>query len=229
MKTPFLTLAATVAAFTFAVPANAQTEVIGTTSTTTSVTAPPVATTTTTITTDTQGNVVAPVAETTVIEPAVTTTVNETVTTTTEEPAIKTLTLAEFDTNNDYKLNMNEVGEQLFFIFDKDGNEVIDNIEFEDNSVLTMRPVDVEKYTFVDFNSDGMVDSSSYTYEAMYQQSGLARFDNDKDGLSPADFLETSFLETDDNKDKTIDLQEFSEVYTTSRAPKNAEQERYRN
>ncbi len=229
MKIPFLTLAATVAAVALAAPAIAETEVIGTSSTTTSVTSPATAKTTTTVTTDAQGNVVAPVAKTTTIEPAVTTTVGNSVTTTTQEHAIKTLTLAEFDLNNDHRLDMNEVGKQLFYIFDKDGNEVIDNIEFDDNAVLTVRPVDVEKYTFVDYNSDGLVDSSSYTYETMYQQSGLIRFDNNQDGLSPADFLEASFLEMDDNKDKTIDLQEFSEAYIASRSPANAEQERYQN
>lgn len=168
------------------------------------------------------------VVTTPAIIPSQTVTVGETVTTTTT-PATTTLTMAELDANNDMILSMEEVGERLFFIFDQDGNEVIDNIEFDNNAVLTMRPVDVQKYTYVDVNNDGTIESSSYTYEMMFEQSGLARFDNDADGLSPADFLETSFLETDDNKDKTIDLQEFQEIYIASRSPKSAEQERYQN
>lgn len=229
MKTPFLTLAATVAAVTFTFPATAETEVIGTTNSTTTVTTPAEATTTTTITTDTEGNVVAPAVKTTTIEPATSTTVQESVTATTTEPTIRTLTLAEFDQNNDFRLDMEEVGKELFYIFDKDGNEVIDNIEYDNNAVLTVRPVEVEKYTFIDINSDGTVEATNYSYETMYQESGLALFDEDKDGLSPADFLEQSFLEVDDNKDKTIDLQEFSEVYIATRRPASAEQERYQN
>lgn len=224
MKT-LLTLTASTLILGFATSAKAETVVLDNS-------ADAEVTTTTTVTTAETPPVIVTsepkVVTTPTVIPSQTVTVGETVTTTTT-PAITTLTMAELDANNDMMLSMEEVGEKLFFIFDQDGNEVIDNIEFENNAVLTMRPVDVQKYTYVDINNDGTIESSSYTYEMMYEQSGLIQFDDNADGLSPADFLETSFLETDDNKDKTIDLQEFQEVYIASRAPKSAEQERYQN
>lgn len=45
---------------------------------------------------------------------------------------------ASFDLNGDGILSMSEVGERLFYAFDMDGNEVIDNIEMNKKSVMTI-------------------------------------------------------------------------------------------
>ena len=101
------------------------------------------------------------------------------------------------------------------------------NMEFDNPKVLTVRPVDVEKFSFVDYDNDGVAEQQTYSYEVMWERSGLAMFDENQDGLAPNEFVGQSFLEMDDNDDKAIDLQEWREAYIMSRAPANAEQERY--
>ena len=154
------------------------------------------------------------------------TTVSSTTTTTTTMAPVE-LTFVEMDQNDDYMLGIDEIGTSLFEFYDNDGNEVLDNMEFDNPKVLTVRPVDVEKFTFVDLDNDGVAEQQTYSYEVMWERSGLAMFDDNQDGLAPNEFVGQSFLEMDDNDDKAIDLQEWREAYIMSRAPANAEQERY--
>ena len=132
-----------------------------------------------------------------------------------------------FDLNGDNILSMNEVGEKLFYVFDTDGNEVIDNIEFDNKNVMTLTPMEKDTYTFTDWDEDGVAESATYTYETFYQESGLMRFDKNKDGLSPADFTGHTLLELDIDNSKVIELDEWKKAYIASVAPDNADNERY--
>ena len=51
-----------------------------------------------------------------------------------------------FDVNGDGLYSREEVGEKLFYVFDKDGNEVIDNIEWDQESMYTIIPMEKETY-----------------------------------------------------------------------------------
>lgn len=152
-----------------------------------------------------------------------------TVVTPQERDDINMVEFSAFDYNHDGILSMEEVGEKLFYLFDRDGNEIIDNIEFTQNSVLTIAPMKKETITLVDYYNDGIIEQSTYTYETFLQESQLSRFADDLDGLSPKEFVDTSFLIMDDNHDKAIDLQEWKEAYIAMVIPANAEQERYNN
>lgn len=132
-----------------------------------------------------------------------------------------------FDLNNDHVLTMQEVGKKLFYIYDTDGNEVIDNNEFDNKKVVTIAPVQKNTYTFVDYDNDGHAEEATYTYETFLERSLLAEFDEDMDGLSAEDFIETSFLKLDDDGSKAIELEEWEEEYMARVKPENAEQERY--
>lgn len=134
---------------------------------------------------------------------------------------------SDFDLNNDGMYSKSEVGEKLFYVFDLDGNEVIDNIEWDKRSMHTIIPMEKQTYKFVDYNNDGYTDLSTYTYETFYNESGLIRFDKNQDGLSAAEFIGTGFLELDDSGNKMIELEEWKEGYTAMTKPANAEQERY--
>lgn len=151
----------------------------------------------------------------------------QTVVTQKELPKVNEVNFSAFDINGDGILSMAEVGEKLFYVFDTDGNEVIDNIEFDNPKVMTIIPMQKEVYTFVDSDNDGATEEMSYTYETFIQQSGLMRFDEDKDGLSPADFLGKSILEVDTDKSKTIELDEWKKSYIATRAPLAADQDFY--
>lgn len=133
-----------------------------------------------------------------------------------EIEGVNAINFSAFDTNKDGKYSMKEVGEKLFYVFDRDGNEVIDNIEWDKRSMYTITPMEKETLKFVDYNADGMIDVSTMTYETFYKESGLIRFDKNKNGLSASEFIDTGFEELDDNDDKMIDIEEWKEAYIVS-------------
>lgn len=144
-------------------------------------------------------------------------------------PSVKQVNFSEFDLNKDGKLNRYEVGEKLFYIFDTDGNEVIDNIEYNRPMVLTIIPMKKQEIIAIDFDDDGIADTAKYDQESFLKQSMLARFDKDMDGLSAKDFLNRVYWQLDDNKDKTVDIKEFKEAYIAVTSPSAANKNRYNN
>jgi len=121
--------------------------------------------------------------------------------------------ITSFDLDNDGVYKMEEIGEKLFYIYDTDGNEVIDNLEFDNKSVITVVPVETETYTVVDWNNDGVAEESSYTYSRMMAETGLTRFDDNQDGLSGEEFLGKAHLEADLNNDNQVDIKEWKSSY----------------
>jgi hypothetical protein len=134
---------------------------------------------------------------------------------------------SDFDLNKDGLYAKSEVGEKLFYMFDLDGNEVIDNNEWTMEKVYTIVPMKKETYRFVDYNNDGYTDLSTYTVETFFEESGLARFDENKDGLSAKEFIGEGYQSLDDNDNGTIELDEWKEAYSITFKPEAAEQERY--
>lgn len=132
-----------------------------------------------------------------------------------------------FDKNHDGDLSKREVGEELFHVFDRDGNEVIDNHEFDRQALMTIAPMKKETLTVIDRNADGDADETAYTYQNFLKQSELGKFSSNYTGLSPKEFTGSSFLRLDDNSDNAVDLQEWTESYLVPRRPPNAEPERY--
>lgn len=49
---------------------------------------------------------------------------------------------------------MEEVGEKLFMVFDLDGNHLIDNIEWDKKSMMTIMPMEKETYKFYDSDNN---------------------------------------------------------------------------
>lgn len=134
---------------------------------------------------------------------------------------------AAMDLNHDGILSRSEVGRKLFYIFDTDGNEVIDNIEFDKPKVLTVIPLEKTELTMVDFDDDGKPDVTKYTSEEFANFSMLNRFDKDNDGLSAEEFIGESFLKLDTDKSKVIEIKEWRDAYIASLSPLSAKQYRY--
>lgn len=155
------------------------------------------------------------------------TTVTQTVVSTKDDVPVNQIDFKSFDVNGDGKYSMEEVGEKLFFIFDTDGNEVIDNMEWNNKNMYTITPMEKETFHYVDTDGDGSAEIATYSYDTFYQESGLIRFDEDKDGLSASEFIQVGYEELDDNEDKMIDLEEWKEAYMATLKPEEAEQERY--
>jgi Ca2+-binding EF-hand superfamily protein len=121
-----------------------------------------------------------------------------------------------FDGNRDNILSMEEVGEKLFYTFDKDGNQLVDNIEFTRPMVLTFAPMERITMQYVDFNNDGMADKTTQTQEQFMQQTGLSRFNRDGTGLAADEFIGVPFKGVDRDKSGQIDVREWKEVYIAS-------------
>ena len=62
-----------------------------------------------------------------------------------EIEGVNEIKFSDFDLNNDGLYSKSEVGEKLFYSFDRDGNEVIDNIEWNEN-LSTMTVTDIPSY-----------------------------------------------------------------------------------
>ncbi len=92
---------------------------------------------------------------------------------------------------------------------------------------MTIIPMEKMTLKLVDYDDDGDADESSHTYETFIKESHLMRFDDNKDGLSPAEFMSAGFEELDDDQDKLINLEEWKEAYLESLHAPVDEPERY--
>lgn len=166
-------------------------------------------------------------SETVVTQPGETV-VTQTYVQTQESENVNNIDFTDFDVNKDGSYSMAEVGEKLFYIFDTDGNEVIDNIEWDKVNFYTITPMEVESFKFVDTTNNGKFDMADYSYDVFYKESGLIKFDEDKDGLSAAEFIGEGYEVLDTTEDKMITLEEWQRVYLESR-PKHNQPENYQN
>ncbi len=156
----------------------------------------------------------------------------ETVTTKTyvqqkDVPNINTVDFSVFDLNGDGEYSMQEIGERLFKSFDGDGNGLIDNIEWTEKNVMTISPMDVKTFKFIDEDNDGMTEVSTVEYDTVFQASGLAKFDKNYNGLSAQEFIGESFQTLDDDNNNMINLEEWKEAYLETSTFPNAEPENY--
>ncbi len=119
----------------------------------------------------------------------------------------------DFDLNRDKILSINEIGKMLFQLYDTDGNEVIDNVEYDRRAVVTVMPMEKNTVVSYDFDGDGIADKTRYTYETFTRDTLLTKFDRNKDGLSPHEFMDMPFLTADANHDKGIVLTEWQGSY----------------
>lgn len=151
--------------------------------------------------------------------------IERTVTTTeTILPGHRTFTFTEFDVNRDTILSVNEVGEMLFNMYDLDGNEVLDNIEYEKRSVVTVVPVEKEILISYDFDNDGLADAVQRSEAQFMQETLLTLYDRNKDGLSPREFTGRDFMEADINNDRAVELKEWQGSYIAILDKKNKEE-----
>lgn len=127
----------------------------------------------------------------------------------------------DFDVNRDNMLTADEIGEVLFKLYDTDGNQVIDNVEYERPAVLTISPMETTTKVTYDFDGDGIADKQVYTYDTFMQHSLLSRFDKNSNGLSAHEFTGKSFLEADVDKSKAIESKEWEGTYVASIDDKN--------
>lgn len=129
------------------------------------------------------------------------------------------LDIMAYDLNRDGVLEMDEIGEKLFYQFDTDGNEILDNTEFDRPAVITLTPMEVTTITTTDYTGNGEADAQVVEVDTFMETSGLVLFDEDDNGLSAHEFIDKSLLQLDINKDGVVELDEWKNAYRDSRAP----------
>jgi hypothetical protein len=139
----------------------------------------------------------------------------------------RVINLPDFDDNHDGIISRTEVGAHMFKMFDTDGNEIIDNKEYERKAVLTIVPVEKTTKITYDFDNDGKADEVKETGEDFLKATQLVRFDAKGDGLSAHDFMERDFLAADVNRDHAIDVKEWQGSYNELVDKKNKENARF--
>ena len=134
-----------------------------------------------------------------------------------------------YDINGNGILEAEEVGERLFHQFDRDGNGVLDNIEFNRPLNLTFAPVERTRIVSIDFNNDGIVEAQKAESEVVMKRTGLDRFATraGHDGVTPRDFIGHSVLELDLDKSGVVELSEWKRAYLDDRAPLSANNKIY--
>ncbi len=132
-----------------------------------------------------------------------------------------------YDANKDNILSVVEISKLLFGLYDTDGNELIDNIEYKRRAVVTVMPMEKNTTISYDFNGDGIADKSQFTYETFMQNTALTWFDKNQDGLSPQEFLDLAFNLADVNNDNMIDQAEWQGAYVPRIDKINKDKARY--
>ena len=138
-------------------------------------------------------------------------------------PGGKIINLNNFDLNKDGLLSTYEVGEMLFKLFDTDTSGSISPTEYEAKSVITVAPMEKMTTITYDYNNDGIPDKTQYTFEKFTQDTLLSRFDKNKNGLSPHEFLDKPFAEIDTDHSGGIELMEWRNAYMSGIAPASAQ------
>lgn len=158
-------------------------------------------------------------------DPAVTaTSVTKTVTV---APAATSIMM--YDLNGDGMLSQDEIGNKLFYMFDTDGNESLDNIEWNKTVKITMAPFEKITVTKMDVDGDGVDEEEAINVDVFMKATGLERFDQNGEGISPRTFTGKSVLQMDTDKSGLIEMKEWKKAYSESRAPLAADNAIYNN
>lgn len=153
----------------------------------------------------------------------------ETVERTVPATGTRVLRFPDFDVNKDGLLSRDEVGQMLFKLYDTDGNQVIDNIEYERKAVVTVMPMERTTTVSYDFDGDGKPDQTEVTQESFMRDTLLTRFDANRDGLSPHEFTGRDFLAADVDRDRAVELNEWQGSYIESLDKANKDKARLNN
>jgi hypothetical protein len=89
----------------------------------------------------------------------------------------------------------------------------IDPTEYENKTIITVAPMEQTVSITYDYDNDGVPDKTQYTYETFTQNTQLARFDANKDGLSPHEFVNMTMADVDSDRSGGIDVTEWRNAY----------------
>lgn len=133
----------------------------------------------------------------------------------------------DFDLDHDGVLTRPEIGTKLFYMFDKDGNMLIDNREMNRVGLITLIPMEKTTIKMIDKGANGKVEEKTLNTEDFMAESRLIAYDQNRDGLTPLEFIGVPFNRLDANNDKVIDIDEWTDAYASYVKPKFQRQSHY--
>lgn len=136
-------------------------------------------------------------------------------------PGSRAIHFEDYDLNHDGQLSRVEAGEMLFRLYDTDGNQVIDDWEFQRKAVLSVAPVITRTKRTVDDNGDGVPEKEEVTEEKGGVDTMLSQYDKNGDGLSAEEFTGKPFRKVDVNRSQVIEKKEWEGVYNSAIDAKN--------
>lgn len=118
--------------------------------------------------------------------------------------------------------------EDIFRIWDRDGNGNISPQEYYYNAMVMYEPVETRTKVFADIDADGRLELTQNEYTMRLQQlPGYTTLNTDsKAGISVHEFVGAGFQRTDDNDDNQVSYDELVEQFYDQPAMAS-EQERY--
>ena len=148
-----------------------------------------------------------------------------------EEPVYKPgahlIDLSKLDVNADGILTKHEVGQALFKIFDTDGNDLVDNKEFDNKVIATVVPMkETEQVSWYSGDNE-TPDKTMVSTSAFLKETQLSRFDAAGDGLSAHDFAAKSFADADIDHDHFVDLKEWQGAYDALINAQNLDKQKF--
>jgi len=107
------------------------------------------------------------------------------------------------------------VTEDIFKLWDVDGNGYISPQEYYHNAMVVYEPVETRTQVFADVDADGRMELTREEYTLRLQQiPHYAAINTDgKAGISAHEFLGTGFQPADRNDDNKVSLSEFTEAF----------------
>jgi hypothetical protein len=142
-------------------------------------------------------------------------------------PNTNLVNLLDFDLDKDGMLTREEIGAKLFYMFDTDGNMIIDNLELNRVGLITLIPMEKTTVKLVDKGADGKVEERVLNTEQFLSESRLIAYDQNRDGLTPLEFIGVPFNRLDANNDKAVDIDEWKDAYASYVKPKFQRQNHY--
>lgn len=129
---------------------------------------------------------------------------------------VMTFKIEDFDLNGDGSLMKEEVGDKLFKMYDRDGNGVVDNLEYARRALATVQPVERTTTVSYDVTGNGSIDKQETSQERFMRETQLSRFANNDKGLSAQELLDRTFRGADINDDHFISLKEWRGAYNAA-------------
>ena len=137
------------------------------------------------------------------------------------------------DLNRDKRITRAEVGEYLFFYFDRDGNESLSRSEYNRDQELTVIPYEGDFITYVDIDNDNVNDGTEFTTESFLVKAMIGTYDPEKGTIEAQDVIDKGWLRADSDRSGYIELDEWQDIYERAavmkknKSPAFASEDRY--